>query len=178
MTEHVPHEAEQLDRVAIAPADQLCPTLHEMRVIKVAGVLRLRTRILGSLTDHVARHLGRSLQLSRSETSSQLCGPGTRADAAVGIEHESASVEGLELDEEPALHEEMKRRRGDAPDVDAATEAILRAQLLPASGPTAPRFTTRTVPASTCTTARAEAASVDTMAPVASTSSSERHRAS
>lgn len=38
--------------------------------------------------------------------------------------------EGLDLDEELALHEEMKGRRADPPLLDAGTEAVLRAQLL------------------------------------------------
>lgn len=34
--------------------------------------------------------------------------------------------EGLDLDEELAIHEEIKRRRVDPPDLDPGTEAILR----------------------------------------------------
>ena len=54
-------------------------------------------------------------------------GPGAVSDAPF--------VEGLDLDEERALHEEMKRRRADPPHLGAATEAVLRAQLLGDSRP-------------------------------------------
>ena len=54
-------------------------------------------------------------------------GPGAMSDAPF--------VEGLDLDEELALHEEMKRRRAKPPSLGAATEAVLRAHLLGDSRP-------------------------------------------
>jgi hypothetical protein len=56
-------------------------------------------------------------------------GPGAAALPAEGSGLRDVPAEGLDLDEERALHDAIKRRRTDVPDLDPDTEAILRRML-------------------------------------------------
>ena len=56
-------------------------------------------------------------------------GPGAPAASPAWEGFEAPLVEGPDLDEELALHEEIKRRRTDPPHLAPAIEAILRRQL-------------------------------------------------
>jgi hypothetical protein len=56
-------------------------------------------------------------------------GPGAPAASPAWERFEAPLVDGLDLDEELALHDEIKRRRIGPPDLDPAIEAILHRQL-------------------------------------------------
>ena len=56
-------------------------------------------------------------------------GPGSPAASIDKESGRSAPVDGLDLDEELALHEEIKLHRANPPDLDPAIEAILHRQL-------------------------------------------------
>lgn len=128
MTEHVPHEADQPAWVAVAQAKGVLSARDGTGFAESSRTLRAGA--LDSPTGHVPQVLAQSLRLDRTATFPLTRGAGTLADTAAGTERGSFFTEGLDLDEELALHEEMKRRRNDPPDVDAATDAALRAQLL------------------------------------------------
>jgi hypothetical protein len=53
-------------------------------------------------------------------------GPGAAALPTEGSGQRDVLAEGLDLDEERALHDAIKRRRTDVPDLDPATEAVPR----------------------------------------------------
>lgn len=112
---------DQPDWVVIAQAEGVLSARDRVSITEAAGRLRIMARALGKPVDRVARDVMRPLRARSGARYDRLARSGP------------ALADGLDLDEEVALHEEITRRRGGLPDLDADAESVLRAQLLSSS---------------------------------------------
>ena len=126
MAEHVPHEDDEIDWVVVAQADGILPARDHISITQAATALRSRARALGVPIDQVAKERYRAYDPDRATMT---------ADEVLDPVAQAALVEGLDLHEEIALHQEIRRRRGVVPDLDAATKALLWDRLGPDRSP-------------------------------------------